>query len=215
METEGLSFPETVEMLAGEAGLQLPARSPDFEREEKRRAGLHEVCEWAAAFFEAELRSERGARARTYLDGRGIAPASRAEFRIGCAPSGRHALRDALAARGADVATMCEAGLLIHGEDVAVPYDRFRERVMFPIHDRGGRVIAFGGRAMEKDVPAKYLNSPETPLFHKGRLPVQPPPRAQGGARARARHRGRRLRRRCRHAYRRLSGDGGGASARR
>ena len=170
METEGLSFPETVEMLAGEAGLALPARSPETEREEKRRAGLHEVCEWAAAFFEAELKSERGARARTYLDGRGIAAASRAEFRIGYAPSGRHALRDALAAKGADVGSMCEAGLLIHGDEVAVPYDRFRERVMFPIHDRTGRVIAFGGRALEKDVAAKYLNSPETPLFHKGRL---------------------------------------------
>ena len=170
METEGLSFPETVELLAGEAGVALPARSPDTEREEKRRAGLHEVCEWAAAFFEAELRSERGARARAYLDGRGIAAASRAEFRIGYAPAGRHALRDALAAKGADVASMCEAGLLIHGDEVAVPFDRFRERVIFPIHDRTGRVIAFGGRALEKDVPAKYLNSPETPLFHKGRM---------------------------------------------
>ena len=170
METEGLTFPETVELLAGEAGLALPARSPDFEREEKRRAGLHEICEWAAAFFEAELRSERGARARAYLDERRIDGKNRAEFRIGYAPSGRHALRDALAAKGADVAAMCEAGLLIHGEDVAVPYDRFRERVMFPIHDRSGRVIAFGGRALEKDVAAKYLNSPETPLFHKGRM---------------------------------------------
>ena len=101
---------------------------------------------------------------------RRIEARSRTEFRIGYAPSGRHALRDALAAKGADVATMCEAGLLIHGDDVAVPYDRFRERVMFPIHDRSGRVIAFGGRALEKDVAAKYLNSPETPLFQKGRL---------------------------------------------
>ena len=170
METEGLSFPETVERLAGEAGLALPSRSPEAEREVKRRAGLHEVCEWAAAFFEAELKSERGAKARAYLDGRGIAAASRAEFRIGYAPAGRHALRDALAAEGADVASMCEAGLLIHGDDVPVSYDRFRDRVMFPIHDRSGRVIAFGGRALEKDVAAKYLNSPETPLFHKGRL---------------------------------------------
>ena len=79
-------------------------------------------------------------------------------------------MRDALAAKGADVATMCEAGLLIHGDEVAVPYDRFRDRVMFPIHDRSGRVIAFGGRALEKDAQAKYLNSPETPLFHKGWL---------------------------------------------
>ncbi len=170
MATEGLSFPETVERLAGEAGLALPARSPDSEREDKRRAGLHEVCEWAAAFFEAALRGAGGAKARAYLDSRGIEAASRAEFRLGYAPPDRHALRDALAAKGADVATLCEAGLLIHGEDIVVPYDKFRDRLMFPIQDRSGRVIAFGGRALEKDVPAKYMNSPETPLFHKGRV---------------------------------------------
>ncbi len=168
METEGLTFPETVERLAQDAGLQLPARTPESDRQEQRRAGLHEVLEWAAAFFEAELRGTRGATARAYLDGRGIDIRNRAEFRIGYAPAERHALRDALAAKGASVAAMCETGLLIHGEEIPVPYDRFRDRVMFPIADRSGRVIAFGGRALEKDVPAKYLNSPETPLFHKG-----------------------------------------------
>ena len=170
MATEGLSFPETVERLAQDAGLALPARSEETERQEKRRATLHEVCEWAAAYFEAELKSEHGARARAYLDGRGIGGRSRAEFRIGYASSARHALRDALAARGASADVMCEAGLLIHGEDIPVPYDRFRDRVMFPIADRSGKVIAFGGRALEKDAQAKYLNSPETPLFHKGRV---------------------------------------------
>ncbi len=170
MATEGLSFPETVERLARDAGLALPARSADSERQEKHRAGLHEVLEWACAFFEAELRGGRGAKGRAYLATRGIADASRAAFRIGYAPAERHALRDALAAKGAGVETMCEAGLLIHGEDIPVPYDRFRDRVMFPISDRGGRVIAFGGRALEKDVQAKYLNSPETPVFHKGRM---------------------------------------------
>lgn len=168
METEGLSFPEAVERLAQEAGLALPQRSPETERLEKRRAGLHEVVEWAAAFFERELAGPRGARARAYLDQRGIQPAARREFRLGYAPADRHALRDALAERGASVEQMCEAGLLIHGQDIPVPYDRFRDRIMFPIADRSGRVIAFGGRAMEKDVQAKYLNSPETPLFHKG-----------------------------------------------
>ena len=170
METEGLTFPETVERLAQEAGLALPARSPESERQEQRRAGLHEVLEWAAAFFEKELAGPRGGAARAYLDARGIAPASRGTFRIGYAPAERYALRDALAAKGASAETMCEAGLLIHGEDIPVPYDRFRDRVMFPIEDRSGRVIAFGGRALEKDAPAKYLNSPETPLFHKGRV---------------------------------------------
>ena len=170
MATEGLSFPETVERLARDAGLQLPARSVDSERQERHRAGLHEVLEWACAFFEAELRGGRGAKARAYLASRAITDASRAAFRIGAAPAERHALRDALAAKGATVEVMCEAGLLIHGEEIPVPYDRFRDRLMFPIADRGGRVIAFGGRALEKDVQAKYLNSPETPVFHKGRM---------------------------------------------
>lgn len=168
METEGLTFPETVERLAGEAGLPLPVRSADAERQEQRRAGLHEVLEWAAAFFEAELKTERGAKARAYLDGRGLTLQSRADFRIGYSPASRHALRDHLASKGASVETMCEAGLLSHGDDIPVAYDRFRDRVMFPITDRNGRVIAFGGRAMEKDVQAKYLNSAETPVFHKG-----------------------------------------------
>ena len=168
METEGLTFPETVERLAADAGLALPARSPEREREEARRASLTEVVEWAAAFFEAELRSGRGTEARATLDRRAISQASRTEFRIGYAPADRHALRDALAAKGASVEAMCETGLLVHGEGIAVPYDRFRDRIMFPICDRNGRVIAFGGRALAKDAQAKYLNSPETPLFHKG-----------------------------------------------
>ena len=96
-------------------------------------------------------------------------------------PSG-FTLRDALAAQGVGAEAMIEAGLLVHGEDIAVPYDRFRDRVMFPIHDRAGRVIAFGGRAMEAGAKAKYLNSPETALFHKGALLVQSSPRPQGRA---------------------------------
>ncbi len=91
-----------------------------------------------------------------------------AEFRLGFAPAERYALRDHLAGKGASVEVMIEAGLLIHGDDIAVPYDRFRDRVIFPIADRSGHVIAFGGRALDATVPAKYLNSPETPLFHKG-----------------------------------------------
>lgn len=170
MQTEGLSFPEAVEQLAGEAGVVLPARTEESEHRERQRAGLQDVLEWAAVFFERELAGSRGGAARAYLESRGIASAARATFRIGYAPADRHALRDALAAKGATVAAMCEAGLLVHGDDIAVPYDRFRDRVMFPIEDRSGRVIAFGGRALSKDVQAKYLNSPETDLFHKGRV---------------------------------------------
>jgi len=168
METEGLTFPEAVERLAGEAGLPLPRSSPEAEAQEGRRAGLHEALDMAADFFSATLNGVSGRVARDYLAQRGIAPDSQKQFRLGYALPEKFALRDHLAAKGVAKETMIEAGLLIHGEDIAVPYDRFRDRVMFPIADRSGRPIAFGGRALAKDVAAKYLNSPETPLFHKG-----------------------------------------------
>ena len=168
MRVEGLSFPEAVERLAGEAGLALPEASPQIERRERARAGLHDALEHAAAFFEAALQAPGGARARGYLADRGVSAPLQRQFRVGFAPAERFALRDHLAERGVSRDIMIEAGLLIHGEDVAVPYDRFRDRVMFPIADRAGRTIAFGGRALDPDAPAKYLNSPETPLFHKG-----------------------------------------------
>ncbi len=170
MATEGLSFPEAVERLAADAGLALPKVTPEAVEQEKRRAGLHEVLEFAARFFEAELLRERGTKARGYLSARGLGPETQKRFRLGYAPAEKFALRDALAAKGATPEVMAEAGLIVTGDDIAVPYDRFRDRVMFPICDRSGRVIAFGGRALEKDVQAKYLNSPETPLFHKGGL---------------------------------------------
>jgi DNA primase len=168
METEGLSFPEAVERLAALAGLPMPVETKEQREEDLRRATLGDALEWAAEFFAKQLAGPAGREARAYLDRRQVSAASREKFRLGFAPAERHALRDELAARGATVETMIEAGLLIHGEDIAVPFDRFRNRVMFPICDRAGRVIAFGGRAMEADAPAKYLNSPETPLFHKG-----------------------------------------------
>jgi DNA primase len=124
--------------------------------------------ELAAKFFTETLASKNGAKARGYLGDRAITPATQLQFRLGYAPPDRFALKEYLGAQGIPVPDMVEAGLLIGGDDVPVPYDRFRDRVMFPITDARGRVIAFGGRALEKDVPAKYLNSPETPLFHKG-----------------------------------------------
>jgi DNA primase len=168
METEGLSFPEAVEKLAAIAGLPVPIETKEQREQEERRASLGEVLEWAAAYFEKELRGPAGREARDYLARRGIGEGERTRFRLGFAPRERHGLRDHLASKGASVEAMIEAGLLIHGEDIAVPYDRFRNRVMFPICDRSGRTIAFGGRAMEAGAQAKYLNSPETPLFHKG-----------------------------------------------
>ncbi len=170
METEGLSFPEAVEKLAAEAGVILPKITAEAQVQEEKRKGLHEVVELAAQFFEAELMGERGGAARRYLASRGLDGEARTRFRLGYGPADRFALRDHLAGKGVPAELMMEAGLLVHGEEIAVPYDRFRDRVMFPIHDSRGRVIAFGGRAMSAEVAAKYLNSPETPLFHKGSL---------------------------------------------
>jgi DNA primase len=168
MQTEGVNFPEAVERLASMAGVPLPRVTPEAEAREERRKTLHDVVEIAAKFFEATLQSRVGAKARGYLADRGIEPATQVKFRIGYAPPERFALKEHLGAQGISAEDMIEAGLLVSGEDIPVPYDRFRDRVMFPITDLRGRVIAFGGRALEKDVPAKYLNSPETPLFHKG-----------------------------------------------
>jgi DNA primase len=168
METEGVGFPEAVERLAAMAGMALPAVSPDAARQDQRRKTLYDVMDLAAKFFADTLASRVGAKARGYLGDRSITPATQLQFRIGYAPGDRFALKEHLGAQGISVDDMIEAGLLIGGEDIPVPYDRFRDRVMFPITDVRHRVIAFGGRALEKDVPAKYMNSPETPLFHKG-----------------------------------------------
>jgi DNA primase len=168
MLTEGVSFPEAVERLAGEAGVPLPAYSPEAEAREERRKTLYDICEIAAKFFETTLASRHGARGRGYLADRGLSSATQLKFRLGYATSDQYALKEHLGAAKIPVEDVVEAGLLVAGEDIAVPYDRFRDRVMFPISDWRGRVIAFGGRALEKEVAAKYLNSPETPLFHKG-----------------------------------------------
>jgi len=168
MKTEGVSFPEAVERLASMAGVALPAVTPDAARVEQRRKTLHDVMELAAKFFQDTLASRNGAKARGYLADRGISPATQLQFRLGYAPAERFALKEYLGGQGIPVADMVEAGLLVAGDEIPVPYDRFRDRVTFPITDLRGRVIAFGGRALEKDAQPKYLNSPETPLFHKG-----------------------------------------------
>ena len=173
METEGLSFPETVERLAGEAGVPMPApeqRSPEMERRADERARLYQLLEAACAYYQQQFKAAVGRQARAYLDRRGLAGDTIEAFRIGYAPRDRNALKSHLAAAGFTLAEMAQSGMTIDGDDIAVPYDRFRDRVMFPILDLKGRVIAFGGRALDANVPAKYLNSPETPLFHKGAL---------------------------------------------
>jgi len=168
MLTEGVSFPEAVERLAQQAGVPLPVMTREAQAQEERRKSLHDIVELAAKFFEATLASRAGARGRGYLLDRGIHAPTQVKFRLGYAPAEQYALKEHLGAAKIPVEDMVEAGLLVSGEDIAVPYDRFRDRVMFPITDWRGRVIAFGGRALEKEVAAKYLNSPETPLFHKG-----------------------------------------------
>jgi DNA primase len=168
MLTEGVSFPEAVERLAGQAGVPLPVSSPEAEAREERRKTLHDIVEMAAKFFETTLAARGGARGRGYLADRGLASATQLKFRLGYAPAEQYALKEHLGAAKIPVEDMIEAGLIVGGEDIPVPYDRFRDRVMFPISDWRGRVIAFGGRALEKEISAKYLNSPETPLFHKG-----------------------------------------------
>jgi DNA primase len=167
-EVERLSFPEAVERLAAEAGMALPEPSPEAAAQGRRRQGLADWLEAAAAWFEAELRRPGGDRARDYLLRRGLPEAEWGRFRLGVAPAGRTALKDYLVAKGAMPADLVAAGLLIAPEEGGSPYDRFRDRVIFPIADARGRTVSFGGRALDPQARAKYLNGPDTDLFDKG-----------------------------------------------
>ncbi|WP_182085518.1 DNA primase [Aureimonas sp. ME7] len=169
-ELEGMSFPEAVERLAGEAGLPMPARDREEEKREETRATLLDALRLSAEFFRQTLQEADGAKARAYLRDRGINPIVQKTFGLGFAPDSRNRLKEFLAGRGVGRAEIEGAGLVVHGEGIAVSYDRFRDRVMFPILDVRERPIAFGGRAMAAGVPAKYLNSPETEVFHKGQV---------------------------------------------
>jgi len=164
-EARGLAFMDAVKELAAAAGMEVPAPDPRAQERADRASGLHDVTEAAAAWFTEQLDGIAGADARAYLDRRGVSAATRAAFRLGHAPDSRGRLKAALADRGND--RLIEAGLLVAAEDKE-PYDRFRGRLMIPIRDARGRVIAFGGRIIGQGEP-KYLNSPETPLFDKGR----------------------------------------------
>ncbi|MDO8295461.1 MAG: DNA primase [Caulobacter sp.] len=169
-ETERLSFVEAVERLAGEAGMQMPAPDPQAAEQEKKRQGLSDWLDLAASWFEGELRRPAGREARDYLVRRGLAEEHWSRFRIGFSPPGRTALKDYLIAKGARAPELVDAGLLVAPEDGSAPYDRFRDRIIFPIIDQRGRTVSFGGRAMDPEARAKYLNGPETSLFSKGRL---------------------------------------------
>jgi DNA primase len=167
MKTEGLSFPESVEKLAREVGLPVPRATPAERERADRVATLQQVAEEAARWFQKQLRLPVGRQGLDYLRGRGLEEATIDDFRLGFAPDTRDGLLAALKRDGVPIDKIVEAGLAIQPEDNREAYDRFRGRVMFPISDRRGRVIAFGGRVMGAGEP-KYLNSPETPLFHKG-----------------------------------------------
>ncbi|HVH76361.1 MAG TPA: DNA primase [Stellaceae bacterium] len=167
MRADNLDFLEAVEKLAAEAGLAVPKSTPEERERAQRQKTLQEALEAAAAFYEGRLWGSAGAAARDYLKGRGLDEATIRHFRLGWASADRHALKRALSAEF-PLPLLVEAGLLRQPEE-GEAYDWFRERVMFPILDRGGRVIAFGGRVIGAGEP-KYLNSPETPIFEKGRV---------------------------------------------
>jgi len=169
MRSEGLGFPEAVERLAAEAGLALPQADPVTRAQERQRASVADALEAACAWFEAQLASPAGAQARDYLSRRGLSAETVAAFRLGFAPDRRGALRQALNARGVGDDLLVAGGLLKRADDGDLR-DYFFGRVIFPIADRRGRVIAFGGRSLDPQARAKYLNSPDTKLFHKGQV---------------------------------------------
>ncbi|HEU4821445.1 MAG TPA: DNA primase, partial [Qipengyuania sp.] len=167
---QGLAFMDAVKELASEAGLEVPAPDPRAARQAERRAGLTDVTEAAQAWFVDKLKSAEGAGARAYLAKRGFSDGICRTFGFGFAPDERQALKTALSRFKEPV--LVEAGMRIAPEDGGAKehYDRFRGRLMLPIHNARGQVIAFGGRILEaRDNIAKYLNSPDTPLFDKGR----------------------------------------------
>ena len=168
-ETENVGFMEAIEILAGEAGLPMLERDPRAQEKANRRDQLVEVMEQAAQFFCLQLKTGAGAEAREYLARRGLSEAVQERWGIGFAPAGWEALREHLAGKGVDQELLLAAGLVKPSDKGRAPYDTFRNRIMFPIRDLRNRCIAFGGRAMDPSDNAKYLNSPETELFDKGR----------------------------------------------
>jgi len=170
-QARGLAFMDAVKELADSAGMAVPAPDPRAMAQAERAAGLHEVTDAAARWFSEQLQGIEAAEARAYLHGRDIDAEAQSRFGLGFAPDSRARLRSALASLGEE--RLVEAGLLVEPEAAeggkpAAPYDRFRGRIIFPIRDPRGRVIAFGGRILGSGEP-KYLNSPDTPLFDKGR----------------------------------------------
>ncbi|MEM6303280.1 MAG: DNA primase [Pseudomonadota bacterium] len=169
-ETENVGFMEAVEILAREAGMEVPKRDPRAQEKADRRTQLAEVMELAVRWFRLQLRTGAAAAARAYLlEQRGLGPEAQERWEIGFAPDSWQGLWDALKGKGVPDDLILGAGLAKPSSKGGKPYDTFRGRIMFPIRDAQGRAIAFGGRAMDPNDNAKYLNSPETELFDKGR----------------------------------------------
>ena len=168
-ETENVGFMEAVEILAREAGLSMPARDPRAQEKSDHRAQLAEVMEAAVQHYRLMLSTAAGQGARDYLAGRKLGAEAQKRFEIGFAPDQRQGLLQALTAKGVSPELIVEAGLCAKPDDGGAPYDRFRGRIIFPIRDGRGRAISLGGRAMDPNARAKYLNGPETALFDKGR----------------------------------------------
>lgn len=165
MEYDGLNFPDAVGELANLHGLTVPNDQPFHSQGPAPSADHYQLMEWAARYFQNQLKS--APQAIEYLKGRGLTGEIVKQFAIGYAPGGWDGLRQTLVRSAASEAQLVELGMLI-GRDGGGSYDRFRDRIMFPIRDRRGRVIGFGGRVLGDGTP-KYLNSPETPIFHKGK----------------------------------------------
>ncbi len=168
-ETENVDFMEAVKILAEEAGMQMPAMDPRAQEKSDHRTELVKVMEMAVQHFRLMLKTGAGAAARDYLDRRGLKDATQEKFEIGFAPDGWQGLWDHLRGKGVDEQKILDCGLAKPSTKGGKPYDTFRNRIMFPIRDARGRCIAFGGRAMDPNDNAKYLNSPETALFDKSR----------------------------------------------
>ncbi len=168
-ESENLPFIEAVAVLAAEAGMQMPERDPRATEKADRRSELIAVMEEAVKFYRLQLKTSAAAEARAYLAKRGLSEAALERWEIGFAPDGWQGLFSALSGKGLAKDLLIAAGLCVDSTKGKEPYDRFRNRIMFPIRDGRGRAISFGGRAMSADDPAKYLNGPETELFDKGR----------------------------------------------
>lgn len=168
-ETENVGFMEAVEILAREVGMAMPKRDPQAQQKADRRSQLAEVMELAVKYFRLQLNTGVAADARAYLERRGLGPAVLDRWEIGFAPDQWQGLWDHLTAKNIGADLILGAGLAKPSSKGGKPYDTFRGRIIFPIRDARGRAIAFGGRAMDPNDNAKYLNSPETELFDKGR----------------------------------------------